>query len=71
MWLRSNNAVAVAKSGSYSSNSAPSLGTSMCRRCDPKKTKRQKKKKNDLLIYPTVDEFFHRKEENSRIEDQS
>ena len=37
-------AVAVAPAGNYSSDSAPSLGTSMCHRCSPKKTKKKKKK---------------------------
>ena len=32
-------AVAVAVAGSYSSDSTPSLGISICRRCSPKKTK--------------------------------
>ena len=48
-WLRSQVTVAVAaaQAGSYSSNSTPSLGTSVCCGCSPKKTKdkRQKKKK--------------------------
>ena len=44
MWLRSCTAVAVAKAGSCSSNSTPSLGTSICCRCvspdhPPKKNK--------------------------------
>ena len=33
---------AVIYAGSCSSDLTPSLGTSMCRRCGPKKTKRQK-----------------------------
>ena len=33
------------KAGGYSSDWTPSLGTSTCPRCGPKKTKRQKKKK--------------------------
>ena len=36
-------AVAVVEAGSYSSNSTPSLGTSICRRCGPKKQKKKKK----------------------------
>ena len=40
MWFGSAVAVAVVKAGSCSSNSTFSLGTSICRRCDPKK-KRQ------------------------------
>ena len=40
-------ALAVAVAGSYSSDSVPSLGTSICRGCGPKKTKDQKKKKKE------------------------
>ena len=36
---------AVAQAGGYSSNSAPSLGTSICHECSPKKDKKKKKKK--------------------------
>ena len=43
MWLKSPVAVAVVSAGSCSSNSAPSLGTSMCRRCGPKKQRKRKK----------------------------
>ena len=45
MRLRSDVAVAVVQASSYSSDSTPSLGTSICCRCGPKKTKRPKKKK--------------------------
>ena len=38
-------AVAVAVVGGYSSDSTPSLGTSLCLSCGPKETKRQKDKK--------------------------
>ena len=37
--LGSGVAVAVAKASGYSSHLTPSLGTSMCCRCSPKKTK--------------------------------
>ena len=37
MQLRSHIAVAVAQAGSCSSNSTPSLGTSLCHRCSPKR----------------------------------
>ena len=37
MWLGSGVAVAVVPAGSCSSDWTPSLGTSICRRCDPKK----------------------------------
>ena len=43
MPLRSCVAVAVAPS--YSSDSTPSLGTSMCLRCSPKKKRKEKKRK--------------------------
>ena len=44
MRLRSHIAVAVVLAGGCSSDLTPSLGTSTCLRCGPKKTKRQKKK---------------------------
>ena len=44
MWFGSSVAVAVAAAGSYSSNLIPSLGTSICRGCSPKKTQKKKKK---------------------------
>ena len=44
MWLGSGMAVAVAQASSYISDLTPSLGTSMCHRCDPKKTKSKRKK---------------------------
>ena len=37
MWLRSHVAVAVVKASSYGSDSTPSLGTSICHGCGPKK----------------------------------
>ena len=37
MWLRSGVAVAVAYAGSYSSSLTPSLGTSICHSCGPKR----------------------------------
>ena len=45
MWRRSGVAVAVVKadSYSYSSDSIPSLGTSICHGCSPKKQKKSKK----------------------------
>ena len=53
LWCRSQMrlgfhiAVAVVQAGSYSYSSTPSLGTSICRWCGPKKwTKNQKKKKS-------------------------
>ena len=47
MQLRSGVAVAVVQAGSYSSNSALSLGTSICHMCGPKKEK--KKQINESL----------------------
>ena len=44
MWLRSLVAVAVAEASGYSSDSTPSLGTSICSGCGPRKTKKKKKK---------------------------
>ena len=37
--------MAVVQAGGYSSNSSPSLGTSICRGGSPKKPKKKKKKK--------------------------
>ena len=42
-WLRSLIAVAVVQAGSRSSDSTPSLRTSICHRCSPKKQKKEKK----------------------------
>ena len=39
-WLQSGIAVAVAKAGRCSSSLTPSLGTSMCHKCGPKKKKK-------------------------------
>src|SRR5512134_2112105 len=46
--LGSHVAVSVMQDGSCSSNSTPSLGTSICHRCSPKKFKK-KKKSNDQV----------------------
>ena len=43
MQLGSGVAVAVAWAGGYSSNSTPSLGTSVCHECSPKNQERKKK----------------------------
>ena len=43
LWLRSHIAVAVVLAGSCSSDSTPSLGTSTCPGCSPKKKKKKKK----------------------------
>ena len=50
MWLGSSVAVAVVQASSYSSDSTPSLWTSICCRSDPKKTKERKKENIHLLI---------------------
>ena len=41
--------MAVAVAGSYSSDLTPSLGTSICRRCSPKKKEMRNKTKNSKL----------------------
>ena len=46
--LRSGVAVAVVKAGTYSSDSTPSLGTSICRGCGPRKDKKRPPKKIDI-----------------------
>ena len=50
MRLGSGVAVALAWAGGYSSGWTPSLGTSMCRGCSPKKDRRQKKKVRQILL---------------------
>ena len=42
--------MAVALAGGYSSNSTPSLGTSMCYGCSHKKTKKKKKKSGGKIL---------------------
>ena len=49
MWLGPGIAVAVAWAGSYSSNSPPSLRTSIYCGCSPKKTKNKKTNKKKKL----------------------
>ena len=39
--------MAVAEAGVYSSDSTPSLGTSICHGCSPKMTKEKKKEGNE------------------------
>ena len=54
-WLRSHIAVAVVEAGSYSSDSVSNLATSICHRCSPKKTKKEKKCKSlELTRYPEL-----------------
>ena len=40
MWLRYDVAVAVSRASTYSSDSTPCMGTSICHKCCPKKTKK-------------------------------
>ena len=47
MWLRSQVAAAVVKARSYSCNLTPSLGTSTCRRCGPKKQNKTEQNKTN------------------------
>ena len=57
--LRSYTAVAVAVVGSYSSNSTPSLGTSICLRYSPKKDQNKK-----VLSYKknlVITDYYHRR----------
>ena len=46
-WLRSDVAVAVVVAGSCSSDSTPSLGSSMCCGCGPKKKWKERKRKKE------------------------
>ena len=55
MWLGSCIAVAVV--GDCSSDSTPSLGTSICPRCGPKKGKKRKKKETNVFKRMTSLEF--------------
>ena len=52
LWCRSQkwlvSCIAVAVASSCSSNSAPSLGTSICHGCSPKKKKKEKKRNTAL-----------------------
>ena len=51
-WLRSCVAVAVTQASSYSSDSTPSLGSSICHEYSPKKTKPKKQKYFSLPLVP-------------------
>ena len=50
-WLGSGIVVAVAQAGSYSSNSTPSLETSLCRGCGPKKANKQIKWNHTVCVF--------------------
>ena len=52
MQLGSQVALAVVQTGSYNSDSTPSLGTSICCGCNAKKQKKQKKN-------PCVHSYIH------------
>ena len=52
MQLRSPVAVAVVEASSYSSDSTPGLGTSICHECGPKNRKKKKRKKE--IIHPVL-----------------
>ena len=58
-WLRSGIAVAVVQAGSCSFNSTPSLGTSICHRCGPKKMTKKKKKNLSLPLLTSVHALNH------------
>ena len=60
MRLGSHIAVAVVKPGSCSSDSAPSLGTSIYHGCSPKKKKKKKKKAKPALftLYHTASKLY-------------
>ena len=49
MWLGSGIAVAVVKASGYSSDLTPSLGTSICQGCSPKKTNNDNKMKDAVV----------------------
>ena len=50
-WFRCGIVVAVAVAYSYSSESTPSLRTSICQGCSPKKTKNKTKQKNSAVSW--------------------
>ena len=50
MWLRSRVTVAVMQAGSYKSDLTPSLGTSICCGCGPKKLRKKKKRSPGLVV---------------------
>ena len=52
IWLGSCVAVAVVSVGSCSSDSIPSLGTSICGKCGPKKQKKKKAYFVFLFVWP-------------------
>ena len=63
IWLGSGVAVAVAVASSYSSDSTPRLGSSICCRCSPKKEKAPPPKKTQKPLNYT--ETDHGQEEQT------
>ena len=53
--MRRGSCMAVVEAGSCSSDSTPSLGTSICRGCSPKKT--NKKKRKGMYMYAQLGHF--------------
>ena len=51
MWLGSGMAVAVVSAGSSSTDSTPSLGTSICHWCGPKKAKTNKQSCHLIILH--------------------
>ena len=58
MRLRSHMAVAVGWAGGCSSDVTPSLGTSICCRCGPKKQTKQNKTKSEELSSPVLSDLL-------------
>ena len=56
--LGSSVAVAVAQASGYSSDSTPGLGTSICRRCGPKKTKTKQNKTLQIFFSSFLHEIL-------------
>ena len=65
-------AVAVVQISSYSSDSTPSQGTSICRGCGPKNDKNKqintKNKKQDNKVGRSVNMQSHKEKSNGRLE---
>ena len=65
-WLRSRVAVAVAQAGAYA-NSTPSLGTSICHTCRPKKQKKKERKRKRSNLFFLWSYLFHHILTNANI----
>ena len=60
-YSRSSHRVAVVQASSCSSDLTPSLGTSICHRCSPKKTKKEKRKNPlTILVVKSPSHFYFR-----------